>query len=71
MNANQSTAGDAASRTDPASEHREAAACCGGPAPAGTSACCTQDAEVKSEGGAGCGCSSSPTPPQRTKTSCC
>jgi quercetin dioxygenase-like cupin family protein len=30
--------------------------CCGGPAPAGTDACCVRDAESKAGGSAGCGC---------------
>ena len=33
-----------------------AAGCCGGPAPAGVDACCSDDAAAKSEGKAGCGC---------------
>jgi thioredoxin reductase len=33
-----------------------AAGCCGGPAPAGVDACCTDDAVAKSEGKSGCGC---------------
>ena len=33
-----------------------ASGCCGGPAPAGTSACCVRDAEAKSAGDVGCGC---------------
>jgi hypothetical protein len=33
-----------------------AAACCGGPAPTGTDACCAKDAEAKAAGSAGCGC---------------
>ena len=38
-------------------EHKTAATgCCGGPAPAGTSACCAEDAAVKVAGGSGCGC---------------
>jgi hypothetical protein len=39
-----------------AGKETSASACCGGPAPGGVSACCAQDAEVKSAGGAGCGC---------------
>lgn len=35
-------------------------ACCGGPAPQGTNACCVRDAEAKSIGAAGCGCGSMP-----------
>jgi thioredoxin reductase len=31
--------------------------CCGGPAPAGFDACCSQDAEAKASGASGCGCS--------------
>ena len=46
--------------------------CCGGPAPAGVSACCAKDAAVKSSGGTGCGCSSqTSSAPARTATSCC
>lgn len=33
-----------------------AAACCGGPAPAGVEACCVADADAKASGEAGCGC---------------
>jgi hypothetical protein len=33
-----------------------AAGCCGGPAPATSTACCALDAEVKAAGQAGCGC---------------
>ena len=36
----------------------EAAACCGGPAPAEVNACCVDDAKAKQEGKAGCGCAS-------------
>ena len=32
--------------------------CCGGPAPAGTGACCVKDAEAKANGDSGCGCGS-------------
>ncbi len=38
-----------------------ASGCCGGPAPAGSNACCALDAEVKSSGGSGCGCSEGKT----------
>lgn len=31
--------------------------CCGGPAPAGSDACCVADAQAKAESKAGCGCS--------------
>jgi hypothetical protein len=34
----------------------EAAGCCGGPAPAGTEACCVKDAAAKAAGESGCGC---------------
>jgi RNA polymerase sigma-70 factor, ECF subfamily len=33
-----------------------ATGCCGGPAPAGTDACCIQDAAAKAAGESGCGC---------------
>jgi hypothetical protein len=42
--------------------------CCGGPAPAGVSACCAQDAEVKSSGGTGCGCLSQTSAAPRSTT---
>ena len=45
-------------------------ACCGGPAPSTTNACCALDAEVKSAGGAGCGCGS-PATPMAKKSACC
>jgi hypothetical protein len=45
--------------------------CCGGPARAGTSACCALDAEVKSAGGAGCGCGSAIASPVAKKSTCC
>lgn len=43
-----------------------AAACCGGPAPADTEACCALDANAKAAGEAGCGC-----PPPQARSSCC
>jgi thioredoxin reductase len=36
-----------------------ASSCCGGPAPAGVDACCTDDATAKAEGKGGCGCGTS------------
>lgn len=42
--------------------------CCGGEAPAGSSACCALDAEVKSSGGSGCGCAAKAEP---AKKGCC
>jgi hypothetical protein len=46
--------------------------CCGGPAPAGTSACCAQDAAVKATGGAGCGCGAAePRVAAPPKARCC
>lgn len=45
--------------------------CCGGPAPAGTSACCAKDAAVKSTGGAGCGCAAPSKANEETKAACC
>ncbi len=51
-----------------------AVACCGGPAPQGTHACCALDADVKAAGGAGCGCGT-PAPalatPGRALPGCC
>lgn len=44
-------------------------ACCGGPAPQGTNACCVRDAEAKSTGAVGCGCASVLAAPKRT--GCC
>ena len=34
----------------------DASQCCGGPAPSGVDACCTEDANVKQQGKTGCGC---------------
>lgn len=47
--------------------------CCGGPAPAGASACCALDAEVKATGGPGCGCGPKPAAatPAAKKGGCC
>ncbi|MBM4186791.1 MAG: lysine N(6)-hydroxylase/L-ornithine N(5)-oxygenase family protein [Gemmatimonadetes bacterium] len=54
-----SDAGDACCGPAPAAIAAEPeAACCGGPAPAGTDACCADDARAKSDGDAGCGCGS-------------
>jgi catechol 2,3-dioxygenase-like lactoylglutathione lyase family enzyme len=36
----------------------EETTCCGGPAPAGTDACCVKDADAKASGESGCGCGS-------------
>lgn len=41
-------------------QKKEASGCCGGPAPAGVSACCVKDADAKAAGKDGCGCGSSP-----------
>jgi thioredoxin reductase len=38
----------------------ESSSCCGGPAPAGVEACCTDDAVAKAEGKGGCGCNDEP-----------
>lgn len=40
--------------------------CCGGPAPAGSDACCDDDAAAKADGATGCGC----PPPAPVKKSC-
>jgi hypothetical protein len=65
MSTNQTTTSSGESRkTQPTS-------CCGGPAPAGVSACCAQDAAMKSSGGTGCGCSSQVSEAPRTTARCC
>jgi thioredoxin reductase len=38
--------------------------CCGGPAPAGTDACCVKDAVAKASGAGGCGCGSKKPAPE-------
>jgi len=45
--------------------------CCGGPAAAGTDACCIRDADVKSAGGTGCGCGSTSQAPEKKRSGCC
>jgi hypothetical protein len=55
----------------PTPEGHAPSACCGGPAPAGTDACCVRDAAVKSSGGTGCGCASEQAAPITKKTACC
>ena len=63
MNNNQRTADHAPSGSLPENEEGGAAAgCCGGPAPAHSTACCARDADVKSGGGAGCGCAGDARP---------
>jgi len=42
------------------STSNESSSCCGGPAPAGVDACCTDDAVAKAEGKSGCGCNDQP-----------
>ena len=42
-------------------ESANASACCGGPAPAASDACCVQDANAKAGGKTGCGCSTAAT----------
>ena len=46
-------------------------ACCGGPAPAGTNACCVLDAEAKTAGDVGCGCGSASATRASKKSTCC
>lgn len=43
-------------------EAAPAAACCGGPAPADSAACCVADADAKASGQAGCGCGPTAAP---------
>ena len=64
MNPKQATSSDEQRNTP-------AAGCCGGPAPAGVSACCVDDAAIKSTGGTGCGCSATPSQHTPPKASCC
>ncbi len=53
----------------------QASGCCGGEAPAGTDACCAEDADVKAAGGSGCGCDAPTDLPAATPASaakgCC
>jgi hypothetical protein len=42
--------------------------CCGGPAPAGTGACCADDAAAKAAGASGCGCADASARPGRART---
>ena len=67
MNANNRQTTDANSRPVRGAE----SGCCGGPAPAGTNACCAKDAAAKSTGGTGCGCGSSPRRDAPMKRTCC
>jgi RNA polymerase sigma-70 factor (ECF subfamily) len=72
---NQNESQPAGSLTTTAPKEAAATGCCGGPAPAGASACCALDAEVKATGGSGCGCAaktSAQTPAQSTaRKGCC
>lgn len=57
-------------------EAAPAAACCGGPAPAVSAACCVADADAKASGEAGCGCGSAAAVPAvavavPAQSSCC
>jgi hypothetical protein len=67
MNANETRTTDQKGVRDSA----KAAGCCGGPASAGTNACCAEDAAVKASGGSGCGCGSPAVEAARQKSSCC
>jgi hypothetical protein len=48
-----------------------AAGCCGGPAPAGSDACCALDVEEKAKGASGCASSSACKPRQPSSSACC
>lgn len=48
-----------------------ASACCGGPAPEASDACCMADVEAKKEGRGGCGCAPVPPPATQAKVACC
>lgn len=68
MNADETRTTDATN----VREHKtELTGCCGGPAPAGTSVCCAEDAAAKVSGGSGCDCGAPTVEPTRPKTSCC
>lgn len=41
-----------------------ASGCCGGPAPAASTACCTQDHDAKAAGEPSCGCGSTSKTPE-------
>jgi hypothetical protein len=45
--------------------------CCGGPAPAGSAACCVQNADAKAQGKSGCGCGDPVPAPVSKAKSCC
>lgn len=45
--------------------------CCGGPAPAGVTACCVKDAEAKAIGETGCGCGTAPAQASAPPSACC
>ena len=50
----------------------ETSGCCGGPAPASSNACCSDDATAKAAGAAGCGCSEKPeVAAPKAKAACC
>jgi hypothetical protein len=65
MNTNQTTT------SSDKSGSTQATGCCGGPAPAGVSACCAQDAASKSAGGSGCECGTGGQPEAPAKAPCC
>lgn len=48
-----------------------ASACCGGPAPEQSAACCLADIQAKEQGHGGCGCASRQTATPSTQAACC
>ncbi|HEY5797612.1 MAG TPA: NAD(P)-binding domain-containing protein [Bosea sp. (in: a-proteobacteria)] len=48
-----------------------ASACCGGPAPIPSEACCAEDARAKAEGQGGCGCGPAEVPEPVSTSACC
>lgn len=50
---------------------KESAACCGGPAPAGSAACCALDVAEQAKGASGCATSSSCKPRKPSSAACC
>ena len=53
-------------------DRKAPSACCGGPAPKQSDACCVKDADAKEAGESGCGCGTArPSAKETTPTSGC
>ena len=57
--------------TNIAAEIAASGACCGGPGPADSNACCADEAAAKANGAAGCGCGPVEATPPAAPASCC